>query len=95
MFLEISRNYVPIIITIIRNITVLVSQNVICLEYFITMSHSIFFFIYIYIKIVIVLKEGSSNCLPTLLPLTRFSPSLFVVLQEILYQPSFLLRSDY
>ena len=41
MFLEISRNYVSIIITIIRNITVLVSHNVICLEYFITMSHSI------------------------------------------------------
>ena len=43
----------------------------------------------------IVLKEGSSKCLPTLHPLTRFSPSLFVVLQEILHQPSFLLRSNY
>ena len=33
------------------------------------------------------------NCLPLTLPpsVTRFSPGLFVVLQEILYQPFFLL----
>ena len=41
MFLEIGRNYVSIIITTISNITVLVSQNVICFEYFMPTSHGV------------------------------------------------------
>ena len=39
-FLEIGRNYVSIIITIIINITVLVSHNVICFGCFMRKSHS-------------------------------------------------------
>ena len=60
--MEIGRNYVPIIITIISSITVLV--HVICLGYFISMNH------------------GVNEKAPPL-PLIRFSPGLFVVLQEI------------
>ena len=40
-FLEIARNYVSIIITIINNITVLVSHSVICFGYFMAMSHAV------------------------------------------------------
>ena len=39
--LEIDRNYVSIIITIISNITVLVSHNAICFGYFIRISHDV------------------------------------------------------
>ena len=59
IFLEMGRNYVSTIITIISNITV---------------SH-----------------RRLLQLSPPLLSLTRFSPGLFVVLQEILYQPSFAL----
>ena len=38
-FLKIGRNYGWIIITIISNITVLVSHNVICFGHFMSMSH--------------------------------------------------------
>ena len=41
IFLEIGRNYVSVIITIINNITVLVSHYVICFGYFISMSHGV------------------------------------------------------
>ena len=78
-FLEIGRNYVSIIITIISNITVLVSHNVICFRYFIPMSHG-------------VSKNAPPILSP--IPPTRFSPELFVILQKILYQPFFAL-SDY
>ena len=40
-FLKKGRNYVPIIFTIISNITVLVSDNVIRLGYFMPMSNGI------------------------------------------------------
>ena len=64
-----------VIITIVRNITVLVSQNIIFLGFFMPMSHSV------------------SKKTPPVPPLTsfspsRFSPGLFVVLQEIHDQPS-------
>ena len=39
VFLEIGRNYVPVIIAIISNITLLVSHNVICFGYYMPMSH--------------------------------------------------------
>ena len=39
----------------------------------------------------IIEKFYQSTILPTPLHLTRFSPSLFVVLQEIFYQPCFAL----
>ena len=38
-------------------------------------------------------NKKALTIVPPPLPLTRFSPTLFVVLQEILYQP-FLLCSD-
>ena len=62
-----------IIITIIGNITVFVSHNAICFGFFMPMSHGIN-------------KEASPVVSPAPLPLTRFSPGSFVVLQEILYQ---------
>ena len=78
LFLEIDRNYESIIITVISNITVLVSQNVFCLGYSMPMSYGV-----------------NEKTLPIVsLPpfvLSRFSPSLFVVLQGILYQPFFVL----
>ena len=39
--LEIGRKYVSLIITIVNNITVLVSHNVICSGYFMPMSHGV------------------------------------------------------
>ena len=68
-----------IIITIFSNITVLVSHNVICLGYLMSMNHG-------------VKKKAPLIVSPPPLPLTRFSPSLLVVLQEILYQPFALIR---
>ena len=41
IFLEIGRNYVSVIITIISSITVLVLHYVICFGYFISMSHGV------------------------------------------------------
>ena len=67
-----------IIITIISNITVLVSHNVICLGYLMPMNHG-------------VKNKARLIFSPPPLPLTRFSPGLFIVLQEILYQLSFAL----
>ena len=68
-----------IIITIFSNITVLASHNVICLGYLMSMNHG-------------VKKKAPLIVSPPALPLTRFSPSLLVVLQEILYQPFALIR---
>ena len=78
--METSRHYVTIIITTISNITVLVSHSVTCFAYFMPMSHAF----------------NKNNCLspspsPPLLSLTRFSPVLFVVSQEMLYQSFFFL----
>ena len=39
--MKIARNYVSIVITIISNITVLVSHNAICFGHFIPMSHGV------------------------------------------------------
>ena len=64
--------------TIISNITVLASHNVICFGYFMSMTHG-------------VNKKAPQIASPQPLPYTRFSPGLFVALQEILYQPSFAL----
>ena len=76
--MEIYRNYESIIITVISNIIVLVSHNVFCLGHFMPMSYGV-----------------NEKTLPIVsLPpfdLSRFSPSLFVVLQGILYQPFFVL----
>ena len=47
--------------------------------YFMPMSHGV------------NIWEDYSNCLPPPLPLTRFSPGLFVALQELIYQPSLAL----
>ena len=65
-----------IIITTSSNNTVLVSQNVICFDNFMPMSHD-------------VNKKAPTIVFPLPLPLARFSPDSFVVLQEILYQPFF------
>ena len=65
-----------IIITIIINITVLLPHNIICFEYFMPLSHDI------NNKV-----PPMSNCLPPGLHLDF--PGFFVVLEEILYQPSF------
>ena len=64
-----------IIITIVSNITVLVSHNIIFFGLFMPMSHG-------------VNKKTLSSVFPHLHPPTRFSPGLFVVLQKILYQSS-------
>ena len=61
-----------IIITIISNITALMSHNVISFVYFVPMSHG-------------VSKKAPTFVSRPHLPLTTFSPVLFVVLQEILY----------
>ena len=64
-----------IVITIVSNITVLVSQSIIFFGYFIPMNHS-------------VNKKTSLSA--SLIPLspTKFSPGLLVVIQEMLDQPS-------
>ena len=80
-FFETGRNC-SIIITIIGSITVLLSDNVICFGYFIHMSHSIN-------------KKAPTIVSPPPLPPTRFSPGLFVVLQERLYQPVSSDLTDY
>ena len=74
--LEIDRNYVSIIITIISNITVLVSHNVIWFECFMPMSHSI--------------NKKAPPILSPTPPLYQVF-TRFVALQEILYQLSFAL----
>ena len=71
-----GRNYVSITITIISNITVLVSHNVIC---FGAMSYG-------------VNKKAPPIVSPPLLSLTGFPPVFFVVLKAILYQPFALIR---
>ena len=61
-FLETGRNYESILITIISNITVLVSHNVICFGYFFPTSHG-------------VSKKAPPNVSPTPFPdqvFTRF-----------------------
>ena len=65
-------------ITIISNITVLVSNNFVCSGCFKPMSHSV---------------NKKARQLPLLppLPFTRFLPDLFVDLQGILYQSFFAL----
>ena len=65
-----------IVITIVSNIAVLVSHNIIFFEFFMHMSHG-------------VNKKTPSSASSHLHPPARFSPGLLVVLQEILYQPSF------
>ena len=80
-FFETGRNC-SIIITIIGSITVLLSDNVICFGYFMPMSHG-------------VNKKAPTNVSPPPLPPTRFSPVLFVVLQERLYQPVSSYLTDY
>ena len=54
--MEIGRNYISIIITIISNITVLVSRSVLCFGYFIPMNHGF----------------NKKACHPPPLSLTRF-----------------------
>ena len=65
-----------IIISIISNTTMLLSHNVICFGHFMPMSHG-------------ANKKAPTIVSPPLLSLNRFPPGLFVVLQEILYQPFF------
>ena len=78
-FIEIGKNYtVPIksvVITIVSNITMLVSQSIIFFGYFVPMNHS-------------VNKKTSLSSSPIPLSPTKFSPGLLVLLQEILDQPS-------
>ena len=80
-FSEIGRNYIMLIkstiITSVGNIIVLVSQNITCFGYFMPMNH--------------VVSKMAALIFSPPLSLTRISPSLFVVLQEILYQTSFAL----
>ena len=59
----------------------MVSHNIICFGYFNRMSHG-------------VNKKAPPIVSPSPLTLTRFSPGLFVVLQEILDQPSFALINE-
>ena len=73
---KICRNYVSIIITIVGNITVLVSHNVIFFAFSMPMGHG-------------VNKKTPSSVSPTSIPSTRFSLGLFIVLEEILYQSLF------
>ena len=72
IFLEIGRSYVSIIITIMSNTTVLLSHDVICFRHFMPMSYG-------------DNKQAFTIVSPPPHPLNRFSPGLFVVLQEILY----------
>ena len=77
-FLVIGRNNVSISITIVSNITVLVSHIVIIwFGYVKPMIHGV--------------NKNSSQLPPTTtsLPSAGFSPGMFVVLQEKLYQPCF------
>ena len=71
-----------IVVTIISNITALVPDNFLCFGYFMPLSHD-------------VNKKVLLQCSPLNPPpnqvFTRFSPSLFVDLQEILYEPFFAL----
>ena len=83
-FLELCRNYMSIIITIIGNNTVLVSHNLILFGFFMSMSHGV--------KKKRLLQVPPSRPLPPPPPPpspTSVLPGLFVVSQEILYQPSF------
>ena len=66
-----------IIITIVSNTTVLVSRNIIFFGFFMSISHA-------------VNKETPLSVFSYLAPSARFSLGLFVVLQEILYQPFFV-----
>ena len=61
----------PIIITIISNITVLVSHNVICFGCFMPMSHVIY-------------KKAPPTVSPPPLPLTRVFTRFFAALQASL-----------
>ena len=65
-----------IIISIISNTTMLLSHNFICFGHFMPMSYG-------------TNKKAPTIVSPPPLSLNRFSPGLFVVLQEILYQPFF------
>ena len=67
-----------ILITIISNIAVLVSHNIICFGYFIPMSHG-------------VNKKSTPITAPPPLLLTGFSPGLLVGLQEMFYKHFFAL----
>ena len=71
-------------VTIISNVTVLVSNNVICFEYFIPMSHG-------FNKKILSIVYPPLPPDPSPLPLRGFHQVLLVVLQEIIYQPSFAL----
>ena len=73
---KICRNYVSIIITIVDNITVLVSHNVIFFGFSMPMGRG-------------VNRKTPSSVSPTSIPSTRFSLGLFIVLEEILYQSLF------
>ena len=79
IFLEIGRNYImsimSIIITIVSNNTVFVSQNNIFSVFFMAMSHS-------------VIKKAPPSASPTSISPITFSPGLFVALQEMFHQPS-------
>ena len=75
IYLEICRNYTSVIITIVSNITVLVSHDIIFFGFIMPMSHG-------------VNKKTSSSVSPYLhLPYQVFTK--FVVLQEMHYQISF------
>ena len=77
-FFKTGKNNLSIIITIVGNINVLVSHNVIFFGYFMPETWC--------------QLEDSSNCLPPIaLSPFRFSPGLSVVLLKILSQPSFAL----
>ena len=79
-FLKIGRNYGWIIITIISNITVLVSHNVICFGHFMSMSHGA--------------NKKAPTIIPPPNPPTPTQPLPFirlVILQEIFYRSSFAL----
>ena len=76
-FFEIGRNYMSIIITIVSNTNVLVSHNIICFGFFMSMSHA-------------VNKKTPLSVFSYLPPPARFSLGLRFVLQEILYQPFFV-----
>ena len=69
-----------VINTIFSNITLLLSHSVICFGYFMPRGHG-------------VIKNAPTIVSPPPFSITGFSPGLLVVLQEILYQPFFLLWS--
>ena len=64
------------ILTIASNITVLASQNIIFFGFFMLMSHDL------------NKKKTLPSASPSSLSPSRFSPGLFVVLKEMLNQPS-------